>query len=985
MMNFGQINLRILIVLWTLFFVTVSNAQQKTVKGKITDAETGFAIPGATIIRDGTISGTVSNIYGEYTLTAEEDQKLICSIEGYKPQQIIVKSRNRYNIRMVRIHDPYEELINIGYGSAKIKNITGSSETIKYPDFNRGAITTPQQLISGKVAGLQITNPGGAPGENSVLTLRGGSSLIGNNNPLFLIDGIPLDNDAVSGIRNPLSIIHPSDIESFTVLKDASATALYGSRASNGVIIITTKMAKKDQPLRVNYSAFVSVGELQKSYNVLTADEFRNRVTERYPTYLYALRLLGNSSTSWQDEIYQTAISSDHNLSVTGNQEGVPYRVSYGFTDEKGILKTDKFSRVTMSVGIHPTLFDEHLKVKMNLKVLLSNNRFANRSAIATAARFDPTQAVTNDSPYGGYFTWTDQNGIPVTIAPVNPVAQLIMNDDYTRIVSSLGNINFDYRFHNFPDLSANLNLGYDVTRGAGLIMRTENYPGEFDPVNGGGTFREYDQNRKNNLLDFNLNYSKPFGKNSNHYIEAMVGFTSQSFKRSGTDYEANYAETIYKWDAEYETENSLRSFLSRFNYALKDRYLFSATIRQDRLSYFSHGNRWGTFPSVALAWKINEEGFLKNNKAISILKLRAGYGKTSHQNISFDFNPLVSGQFHPGYLSRDRGHWINVPEIVNPDLNWEVTTSGNIGLDYGFFNNRISGAVDIYQRNTEDLIGIIPLPTGNNLYNIGLTNVGSFENRGVEFSVNLIPVKTGSFTWDIGFNAAYNENKITKISLPDNPDFSHLSLGLISNSEGKTIQIHSAGYPAYSFFVKEQVYQSNGVPIEGLYVDRSGNQFIPGDDRNHYKKAAPDYIMGAFSGIKWKNLDLHISGRMHLGNYIYNNVWAEDAAYSKLFNQAGFLNNLNKNVYKTQFENPQYYSDYYISDASFIKIDNVSMGYVIYKLLGRKTKARLYATLQNVATYTNYRGSDPEVVNGIDYYPYPRTRNMVFGVNIDF
>ena len=971
-------------MLLTLFFAAVTSAQQKTIKGKVTDAETGDAIPGVTIFRAGTIAGTVSNTFGEYTLTVQEGQTLLCSVEGYKPKEINIKGRNRYNIRMIRVHDPFGELIDIGYGSAIMKDIAGSVQFIGHSDFNKGAITTPQQLINGRISGLQVTNQGGAPGENSVLTLRGGSSLVGNNSPLFIIDGIPLDNDGVSGIRNPLSIIHPSDIESFTVLKDAAAAAIYGARASNGVIIITTKMAKKGQLLKVNYSSYFSVGKLQNSYDVLSADEMRNRVTERYPTYLYALRLLGNSSTSWQDEIYQTAISSDHNLSVTGNQGGVPYRVSYGYTGEKGILKTDKFSRVTMSVGLHPTLFDEHLKVKMNLKVLLNNNRFANRDAIPTSARFDPTQTVQNDSPYGGYFTWTDDNGFPIQSAPANPVAQLMMNDDYTRIVSSLGNVNLDYRFHNFPDLSAILNLGYDVARGAGLIIRPENYSSEFDPVNGGGTFREYYQYRKNSLLDFYLNYNKTFDRGSSR-IEAIIGFSSQGFNRSGTDNGANYAETFNKWNTEYETENSLRSFLSRFNYIIKDRYLFSATLRHDRLSYFSHGNRWRTFPSVALAWKINEEGFLKNNKALSILKLRAGYGITGHQNTSFDFNPLVYGQLHPGYLSRDRWHWIYVPEIVNPDLNWEVTTSGNIGLDYGFANNRISGSVDIYQRNTEDLIGIIPMPKGNNLYNTSHTNVGSFENRGVELTVNLIPVKTGSLTWDIGFNVAYNENKITKISLPYNTDFSYLSLGLISNSEGKTIQIHSTGYPAYSFFVKEQVYLSNGTPIEGTYVDRSGNQFIPGDDRFHYKKATPDYIMGAFSGIKWKNLDLHISGRMHLGNYVYNNVWAEDAAYSKLFNQAGFLNNLNKNVYKTQFENPQYYSDHYVSDASFIKIDNVSMGYIIYKLLGRKTKVRLYATLQNVATYTNYRGADPEVINGIDYYPYPRPHNMVFGVNIDF
>jgi TonB-dependent starch-binding outer membrane protein SusC len=984
MVIFSKNIYRILLLLWTLLYASVSSAQQKTVTGRVTDAFTGDVLSGATVIRAGTITGTTTNAFGHYNISTHVGHRLVFAADGYKPHEISVESRGKYNIRLVKLYDPSDELIDMGYISSKKKDINGSVQILRYPDFNKGAITTPQQLINGRIAGLQITSPSGAPGENSVLSLRGGSSLVGNNNPLFVIDGIPLDNDGVSGIRNPLSIIHPSDIESFTVLKDAPATAIYGARASNGVIIITTKMAKAEQPLKVNYSAYVSVGKLQKPIDVLSANEMRDRVTERYPTYLYALRLLGNSNTSWQDEIYQTAISSDHNLSVTGNQGGVPYRVSYGFTDEKGILKTDKFSRVTMSVGIHPTMLQDHLKVKMNLKVMLNNNRFANRDAIATAARFDPTQLVRNGSPYGGYFTWTDDNGLPVQLAPVNPLAQLMMNDDYTRIVSSLGNISLDYRFHNFPDLSASLNLGYDVSRGAGLIMRPENYPGQFDPVNGGGTFREYDQNRKNNLMDFFLNYNKTLGKGESR-IEALAGFSSQGFHRSGTDYEANHAETLYKWDAEYETENSIRSFISRLNYSLKDRYLFSATIRHDRISYFSPDNRSVTFPSLGFAWNITEERFLRNSNTISLLKLRLGYGETGHQNFSNNLKPLYQGALHPGYLSADRWHWNGVSEDYFPDLKCEITTSYNIGLDFGFANYRISGAIELYQRNTDNLIGIIPLPTGNNLYNTGLSNIGSFENRGVEFSLNLVPVKTGSFTWDIGFNASYNENKITKLGLEDNMNFSHLSLGLISSRPGRTLQIHSAGYPAYSFFVKEQVYQSSGVPIEGLYVDRSGNQFIPGDDRRHYKKAAPDYIMGAFSGIKWKNLDVNISGRMHLGNYVYNNVWAEDAVYSKIFNQFGVLNNLNKNVYKTQFENPQYYSDYFISDASFIKIDNLSLGYSIYKLVGRKSKVRLYATMQNVATYTNYRGSDPEVINGIDYYPYPRPRNIVFGVSIDF
>jgi len=680
------------------------------------------------------------------------------------------------------------------------------------------------------------------------------------------------------------------------------------------------------------------------------------------------------------------SISSDHNLSLSGNHGGVPFRIAYGFTDEKGILSTDKFSRVTMALGINPSLFEDHLKVKMNLKVMLNNNRFANRGAIAAASWFNPSQPIFNNSPYNSYFTWTQPDGDPIVTAPVNPVAQLVMTEDFSRIVSSVGNIRFDYRFHNLPELHAHLNLGYDASLGAGQIERPEMYPGGFDKINGGGIFREYDQTRKNNLIDLYLTYIRDFPDQKSR-LDAMLGYSRQHYGRSGADYETNANKALVRIDSEHETENSLLSFYSRINYTIKERYLLTATVRQDGSSRFSSGNQWGTFPSLAFAWLISNERFLQNAKAVSNLKLRLGYGITGQQNFPLNdylLQPGYSVQNNSRYLFNDRWHWADRTIGYDENIKWEKTSSFNVGLDFGFANDRITGAVDVYQNLTDNLIHFVPAPPASSPDMI-LTNIGSMENRGIEFSVNTIPVITRSFSWQIGLNASFNMNEITKLNGAGGPNFPGVFTGPISGETVNTVQIHRVGYPANSFFVYEQLYLSNGKPIEGSYVERGSNQIIPGDDRYVYENAAPDYIVGFASKVKWNNLDLSISCRSNIGNYVYNNVWSAGATFSHLYNPAGFLNNLSRGVYDSNFELPRYLTDYYISNASFTKIDNITLGYTFYKIFGRNTKARLYSTMQNLATFTQYKGIDPEVINGIDYHPYPRPRNLVFGVNIDF
>lgn len=989
MMKFVQNNVKVLLLLVAMLFTTIVFAQQKTITGKVTDARSGDPMPGVTIIIPGTTTGTITNFDGEFTLVINAGQALAFSFIGYETQQIVVGDQNVYNVRLSLSVESLEEVLVIGYGTTKKEDATGSVQAVSASDFNRGAITSPQELVSGKIAGVQITNGGGAPGEGAMIRIRGGSSLSASNDPLFVIDGVPVDNDGVSGMRNPLSTIHPSDIETFTVLKDASATAIYGSRASNGVIIITTKTGKKGQPLRVNYNGYVSIANKSESIDVLSADEFRAMVNERYVNNANAKNLLGSANTFWQDEIYQTAISTDHNLSLTGNHAGVPFRVSYGISDEEGILKTDGLSRVTMSVGVNPSMFEDHLRVNINLKGMINKNQFANRGAIGSAVHFDPTQPVEESgSPYGGYFTWTQPNGDPIAIAPINPMAQLTMTDDRATVLRSLGNTQFDYRLHFFPDLRANLNLGYDISSSSGFVKRPENYSGGFDRINGGGTFREYDQEKKNTLLDFYLNYVKAISSIQSR-VDAMVGYSWQHFWRAGTAYETNFRQSIVREDSDYETENYLVSFFGRLNYVLMDRYLLTLTVRQDGSSRFSSDNRWGTFPSVAFAWRISEESFLKNVDAVSDLKLRVGYGITGQQNISNNDYPYLprytQGLETAQYLFGNTWYRTFRAEGYDANIKWEETTTMNIGLDYGFANNRITGSIDAYQRVTDDLINFIPVPAGTNLTNMLLTNVGSLENKGIEFSINAIPVKTRDFSWDIGFNASYNENKITKLTASDDENYLGVFTGGISGGVGNNIQIHSVGYPANSFFVYEQVYFPDGKPVEGLYVDRTKDKMISDDDRYRYKKAAPDVIMGVTTKLNFKNWDFYASGRSNYGNYVYNNVWSGGATYNNLYNSAGYLNNLNRNVFDSQFENPRYFTDYYISNASFFKIDNVSLGYTITEIFNQKANVRLYGAMQNVATFTNYNGMDPEVSNGIDNNLYPRPRTLVFGVNIDF
>ncbi|MGF7140347.1 SusC/RagA family TonB-linked outer membrane protein [Roseimarinus sediminis] len=987
-MRFNRFKLRNVLLLAAMLLVQLSMAQQNVITGVVTDSQSGEPLPGVTIVIDGTTIGTTSGFDGDYSIEAAPGQTISYSYIGYVSQRILVQNQNTINVSLSSNIEDIGEVVIIGYGQVKKEDATGSVSAVSVDDFNKGAITSPQELVSGKIAGVQITSGGGAPGSGSTIRIRGGSSLSASNDPLIVIDGVPLDNDNVSGMRNPLNTINPNDIETFTVLKDASATAIYGSRASNGVVIITTKKGRLGQGMKVSYSGNFSVGTRASEIDVLDATEYKALLQE-LPTADLANAIVGEANTDWQSEIFQMATGTDHNLSLAGGVADIPYRASIGYSNQKGLLKTSSLERFTGSLNLNPLLLDEHLQVNANLKGMYVNNRFADQGAIGSAIGFDPTQPVyDSESPYGGYFTWTQPNGAPNTVAPDNPLAMLEMREDVSQVMRSIGNLSLDYKFHFLPDLRANLNLGYDYSKSEGTIDVPENASWMYDAVNGGGEKREYTQDKRNELLDFYLNYVKEI-ESIDSRIDVMGGYSWQHFFRENYAKSTNVAGTKDLYLANYDpTEYYLVSFFGRVNYTLKDRYLATVTLRQDGTSRFSPETRWGLFPAVALAWKMSEESFLKDVDAISDLKLRLGWGITGQQNIGQGDYPYLARyttsqdnaayQFGDGYVNTLR------PDGYDANIKWEETTTYNIGLDYGLANNRITGTIDVYQRDTKDLLNVVPVAAGSNFTNELLTNVGDMTNKGFEFSVNGRAISTTDMFWEIGFNLTYNQNEITRLTASDDPNYLGVETGGIGGGVGNNIQIHSVNFPKNSFYVQEQVYNADGKPIEGLYVDRNKDGQITNDDRYRYKTPDADIFMGFSSRFEYKNFDASLGGRINLGNYVYNNIDSRMAYKGNLYWSSGYLNNVTRDIYNTGFYDSRFFSDYYVQDASYLRLDHITLGYSIPKLM-ESMNLRVYGTVQNVLVVTNYTGLDPEVSGGIDNNIYPRPRTFMLGVTLDF
>jgi TonB-dependent starch-binding outer membrane protein SusC len=1001
-MKKNYISFRILFLMVTWLFAAQAFAQDIQITGKVSDARDGSSLPGATVQVKGTTNGTLTDLDGKYAIKVKTGEILTFSFIGYDAQEVTITGQKTVNVSLQQSSTTLEQVVVIGYGQVRKTDATGSINVLGSKDFNKGAISSPQELLVGKSTGVVITSSSGAPGAGSTIPIRGGSSLNASNDPLIVIDGVPIDNGGTSGTANGLAFINPNDIESFTVLKDASATAIYGSRASNGVILITTKKGVSGKKMELSYNGQASIGVNPNRIETYSGDDFKAMVDQKYADGLPGLNAksltrLGAENTDWQKQIYQTAVGQDHNLSLSGTVSTIPYRVSLGYTNKNGTLKTTDFKRNSIAVGLTPSLLDDHLKININFKGSATTENFGNSGAIGSALAYDPTQPVMNgNTRFGGYHTWTNlsdtlengsmnPDGYPNPIGVSNPVALLDLTDNIGKVKRSLGNIQFDYKFHFLPDLRANLNLAYDRSKSTGHNNAPDYAAWTFR--SGGGQKIDYTQDKSMKLFDFYLNYSKELPSAQSKF-DLTGGYSWQHFKREGSNYSRNGDETTVNDSSNYITENFLVSFFGRLNYTFMDRYLLTFTLRDDGSSKFKN-NKWGLFPSAAFAWKLKEESFLKDVESVSEMKLRLGWGKTGQQDIGSDYpsiaiyrlsEPTAMYQFGSTFYPTLR------PDPYDANLKWESTTTLNVGIDFGFAENRFTGAIDLYKRVTDDLLAFVPIPAGSNFSNYLNTNVGSLENKGVEFNFNWKPIVSSDMIWNIGYNISYNKNEITKLLLTDDPNYTGVDVGTIGGGVGNTIQNQNIGFPANSFYVFQQVYASNGMPIEGLYVDRSGEGGnVAGNNANkyHYKKPAPDFVMGLTSSFNYKSFDASFSLRANIGNYAYNNLASERANYSSLYNQSGFFNNLPTMVTKTEFVNPQYWSDYFIENASFLRMDNISVGYSFDKFFTDKLKARLSATVQNAFVITKYSGMDPEVDGGIDNNIYPRARVFVVGLNI--
>ena len=985
-----------LFVLIGCFVGVLGFAQNKTITGNISD-NNGETIIGATLLEKGTSNGTITDVEGNFQLAdVAENAILVVSYVGYETQEVSVSSKNFINIILKEDANLLNEVVAIGYGVVKKDDATGSVTAINADLKGRGFAPNAQDMMIGKIAGVSIISGGGAATDGAIIRIRGGSSLSASNDPLIVVDGIPLGGGP-GGVGNMLSSINPTDIETFTVLKDASATAIYGSRASNGVIIITTKKGTKGK-VKVNYDGNISVSNKKNQISVLTGDEFRTFIRESYaskPNEYEAISNLGDANTDWQKEIFRTGINTEHNLSVYGSVKDImPYRASVGYTNLNGILRTEKLERATASVSLSPSLFKKHLNININARGMYIKNRFADRGAIGAATNMDPSKPVYQEdrdehSPFGGYWTWTNNMGEINGQGTINPVAMLEMTSDRSQVWQLIGNAQFDYKVHFLPDLHLNLNLGLDYSKSTGTYTRPVESP--MQAAVKYAIERDWKHTRYNPLFDFYAMYKKEIEK---HNFDVMAGYSYQSFfyKNPATEQHiGEYTEdgtpvAVYTYNP---SKLVLISFFGRANYSFSGKYLFTATIRTDASSKFLPENRWGIFPAAAFAWRISEEKFLKDYRKISNLKLRLGWGITGQQDIGFgDYPSLALFQQAQGYAAKYwiDGEWIEVirPAAYNENLTWEKTTTYNAGIDFGFFRSRFSGSIDVYHRITRDLINMeVSEIKGTNFAEFIPKNIGTLSNTGVELTLNTIPISKKNWEWNVDFNVAYNKNKIIGLAGSADADASNR----ISES-GIPLKIHKVGYTAAAYYVYEQVYDESGAPIEGLYVDRNNDGVINEKDLYIYKNATAPVIFGFATTLRYKNFDLRIASHGSIGNYNWNGMAANGAATNEIYaNQ--FLHNVSQSALNTNFKMVQQLSDYYIQNASFYRIDNITFGWNFEKTAGVKhalpLSGRISASVQNPFVFTKYSGLDPEIFGGVDVNFYPRPIAVILGVNLTF
>ena len=983
-----------------LFLSVGAFAQQITVNGIVKDT-TGEPVIGANVLVKGTTNGTITDFDGNFQLSANKGDIIVISFIGFTAQELPATAE-LMNVVLKDDSEMLSEVVVIGYGVAKKNDLTGSVTAMKPDEMNKGLVTNAQDMMQGKIAGVNVTSASGTPGAGAQIRIRGGSSLNASNDPLIVIDGLAMDNSGVQGLSNPLSMVNPNDIETFTVLKDASATAIYGSRGSNGVIIITTKKGKSGSKPTINYSGNVSVSTKKKTIDVMDGDEFRQFVTNMYGEGSAAVNTLGKANTDWQSEIYRAAVSTDHNVTLSGGLKNMPYRATVGYTNQQGILKTSKFERLTASLNLSPSLLEDHLKINLNAKGMIAKTRYANTSAVNAAVWMDPTQDIYDSRDeyknFGGYFQWTS-NGAALndpnwpltynTLATKNPVALLDQQDDNATSKTFIGNAEFDYKVHGFEDLRLHMNLGADYSTGKQTTI--------ISPYSSTNHYYGYDgwteTDKYNLLFTAYAQYMKDF--NEAHHFDIMGGYEWQHFHREGMSNGWGYYQSTHNEkpgqktehnanNNPWATENYLVSFFGRANYSLLDRYMLTATVRYDGSSRFK--DHWALFPSFAFGWRIKEEAFLKDVDALSDLKLRLGYGQTGQQEGIGDYNYFASYNVNTAvdsfYPLIGNGQ-LNRPNAYNNNLTWETTTTYNAGLDFGFWNGRLTGNIDWYYRETTDLLNTVSVAAGSNFRNQVMSNIGSLKNTGIEASLNWKAISNNDWLWDLGVNFTYNQNEITELV-----DGDYQLTGGISSGTGNMCQAHAVGHPAGSFYVYQQVYDNNGMPIEGAVVDRNGDGTITTADKYLYKSPSAPWTAGFTSKLMYKNWDFSFSLRASFDNYVFNDLEAgsSNISSSQVLAQSGYLSNRPLNVLGKAWQTYDWVlSDYFVQNASFLKCDNITLGYTFDQLFGAKIGGRVYATASNVFTITNYKGIDPEVAGGIDNSLYPRPFTALVGLSLNF
>ena len=960
--------------------------QSSVVKGVVKDSN-GEPLLGVNVLVKGTTIGAVTDIDGNFSFEAPAGCTLVISYIGFESQEVKVKGNAPLNIILKEDSEALDEVVVVGYGVQKKSDVTGALSSVKGDDLTKLSISRTDQALQGQMAGVMVQNSVAAPGESPNIIIRGGNSLKGENAPLVVIDGV---------LGGDLSLIDPNDITSIEVLKDASSTSIYGSRGANGVIMVTTKRGQTGKPT-VSYSGYVSLSQVSKKMDMLNGQELYGllkEAQEKYPTT--ALKIPewidpnNLNNTDWQDEIYRVAMGTDHNLSMTGALKNMPYRVSVGYTNQNGTLKNNNYQRLNASIGLSPKFFDKHLSVDINIKGSIEDEKPVSTSVIGSAVGFDPTRPVYQnyDGNVGlGYYMWMGVSNTPITLAASNPVSDLELADKQNKTKRSIGNIALDYKIHGFEDFRLNLNMGYDFLTEDKHDNMPDLAPAMYtgNEQDGTGKRYTYHNDKRNTLLDFYANYAKDF---NDHNLNAMAGYGWQRFWYKNHDTTTDTKGEDLTSPKHEEAELYLLSFYGRLNYSWKQRYMLTATLRADASSRFSPETRWGYFPSVAAAWRVNDEAFLADNKVVSDLKLRLSYGQTGQQSIGSYYQHLstyTASYDESRYLFGNKWYTTYRPNGYDPNIKWETTETYNIGIDYGFLNNRISGTIDYYWRNTKDLLNDIFVPAGSNFTNRIETNIGDMESKGLEIGVNLVPIQTKDWEWNISGNFTWNASKITKLNTIDN-ESNYVKTGNAGGT-GRYLQVHMVGETPNTYYLLKQAYDENGQPLDGKYIVKDGSITSSEEDSNKYvtgKSSKAPYYCGLSTRLSYKNWDLGINGHGSFGFYVYNYVAASNSL-DALYGSNGVSSNILRSTLENKFTQDRQFTDHFLERGNFFRIDNITIGHTFNKLWNDGTSLRLSFAVQNVCTLSGYSGLDPELYDGIDKNIYQRPRTFMLGVNLNF